>query len=453
MSAGARRDAVRLGAAVALIAALAAAARSEWLQPDPSYREAQAALRAAQRDTAGHGDDIARLDTLGVALLRLGRKDDAARVFGRVMALAPHDPAAAAGLGKIALHAGRLAEAESLLALAGPDEPGAVADLYAARLRRGDWKGAAALAEDAGQPGRVTQLEALAESPPYARAGEPRAATLLWSRPHPVPLVRVKLEGESVLMALDTGASDVLVDRSAARRLSVPLQSGEWSAFWLGTRTAVRGGMVRRLEIAGAKLENVPAGVLDLGRWSLMVNPQGERVAGVIGLGALQRFTPTLDYRRNRLVLHPGGESFAAPDGAVRIPFEIWGESELMVWGAIGGGRKMAMVVQTGLPGCGVAAPSEVFEELGLKPGGVAKMIKSMGALLTGQPWTEVTAPSVAVGPVVRNKVPGWSGAMDSAEMWRHGVRRDAILSSEFFRGRAVTFDWSRRELVFEAER
>lgn len=437
-----------LVATVAML--LAAGAHSEWLQPDPSYREAQAALRAAQRDTAGHSNDAARLDTLGVALLRLGRKDDAARAFHRVMELAPGDRAAAAGLGKIALHLDRLAEAESLLVLAGPDEPGVVADLYAARLRRGDWAGAAKLAEEAGQPGRAAQLEKLAEAPPYVLAGEPREVTLLWSRPHPVPLVRVKLEGESVLMALDTGANDIVVDRSASRRLSVPLLAGEWPTFWMGSRSAIRGAMVRRLEIGGVRMENVPAGVLDLGRWSLLVHPQGERVAGIIGLGALRRFTPTLDYQKNRLVLRPQGRPFTAGPNATRVPFEIWGENELTVWGTIGGGRRMAMVVQTGVPGCGVAAPSEVFEELGLKPGGVAKMIKSMGALLTGQSWTEVSAPTIAVGPVVKNRVPGWSGAMDSGEMWRHGVRRDAILSSDFFRGRAVTIDWARHELVFE---
>src|SRR6185503_2412228 len=352
-----------------------------------------------------HGSDVARLDTLGVALLRLGKKDDAARVFLRVMDLAPGDRSAAAGLGKIALHADRLAEAESLLTLAGPDEAGATDDLFATRLRRSDWAGAAKLAEDAGQAGRVAQLEKLAESAPYAMPGEPREVTLLWNRPHPVPLVRVKLDGQSVLMALDTGANDVMIDRSASRRLSVPLLPGEWQTFWMGSRSAVRGAMVRRLEIGGLKIENVPAGVLDLGRWTLIVNPQGERVAGIIGLGALRHFTPTLDYRRNRLVLRPAGAMFKLPEGTERVPFEIWGENELTVWGTIGGGRKMAMVIQTGLPGCGIAAPSEVFEELGLKPGGVAKMIKSMGALLTGQSWTEVSASSVAVGPVVKNRV------------------------------------------------
>jgi hypothetical protein len=50
----------------------------------------------------------------------------------------------------------------------------------------------------------------------------------------------------------------------------------------------------------------------------------------------------------------------------------------------------------------------------------------------------------------VRDRVPGWSGALDAAELWRHGVRRDALLGGEFFRGRRVTFDWEKRELLVE---
>jgi hypothetical protein len=51
------------------------------------------------------------------------------------------------------------------------------------------------------------------------------------------------------------------------------------------------------------------------------------------------------------------------------VPFEVWGESELMVYGSLAGGRRMAMMIQTGVPNCGVGAPREVMEEIGVKPG------------------------------------------------------------------------------------
>jgi hypothetical protein len=134
----------------------------------------------------------------------------------------------------------------------------------------------------------------------------------------------------------------------------------------------------------------------------------------------------------------------------VRVPFQLWGESELTVFGAIGQGRRLAMVVQTGIPGCGVGAPQDVFDEFGIKPGALAKLAKGAGQFLQGHSWGSVVVPTVTVGPIASDRLAGWSGALDSGEIWRHGVRRDALLSHDFFRDRRWTIDWERHELVFE---
>jgi hypothetical protein len=173
-------------------------------------------------------------------------------------------------------------------------------------------------------------------------------------------------------------------------------------------------------------------------------------VDGVIGINLLARFTPTLDYHKCALVLRPAGTAITAGAEALRIPFELWGERELTVYGSLNSGRRMAMVLQTGAPGCGVGAPPEVFEEVGVRPGVIARAMRSAGARLQGNSWTGVQVATVTVGPIVKDKVDGWSGALDSAELWRHGVRRDALLSSDFLRGRRMTIDWEKRELVIE---
>jgi hypothetical protein len=56
----------------------------------------------------------------------------------------------------------------------------------------------------------------------------------------------------------------------------------------------------------------------------------------------------------------------------------------------------------------------------------------------------------VSVGQESRDKVSCWIDALASAEMWRHGVRRDALLSHDFFKDRRVTIDWASHQLVFE---
>ena len=444
----------RLTAAVLALTLVTSAALAEWLQPDASYRDAQLLLRQALRDTLGHGSEPARLDTLGLALLRLGRFDEARVVFGRAREADPRDAGAAAAFGKLALFADRLAEAESLLSMAvgAGTEPAALADLYATRLRRGDYARAVEMAPQLNDQGRVPILEVLAEHPPYRVTAGPDEARVPWSKGYPVPLMRVKLNGRSVLMALDTGSRDLIIDQSFARTCDVRMLALKSLVFWDGSRIAVQNALVQRLELGGLQIEDLPAGVLGLRKWMLQVNPQSEPVAGVIGLGLLRNFTPTLDYRGQALELRRPGLPYPVGPNAQRVPFEIWGESELTVYGSLNGGRRMAMVLQSGVGGCGVAAPADVFAEIGVKPGKLSRAMKGAGSLLQGRSWTTVSVPNVAVGPLLREKVAGWSGALDPPELWKHGVRRDAILSHDFFRDQRVTIDWEKRELVVEGK-
>ena len=369
-----------LAAALALASGPPAPARADWLQPDPSFRDAQLTLRLAVRDTVGQPLTALRLDSLAVAHLRLGNLDEAQRLFARVVALAPTDETAAAGLGKIALFRGSPALAESLLAPVAGRVDGAAEDLLAARLRLGRWEAAAALAEAAGQPGRAALLRRLAEPEGAWKIQGAGTVQIPWIRCWPVPIVKAKLNGQNVLLAIDTGVADLILDPSAARRCGVTLMPEQVPVLWSGTRVAARVALVQRLELGGLRIERIPAAATSLRRWSLEANPDGERVAGVIGLNLLSRFTPTLDYQKCALVLRPAGAAITAGAGALRIPFELWGERELTVYGSLNGGRRMAMVLQTGVPGCGVGAPLEVFEEVGVRPGAIARAMRSAGS-------------------------------------------------------------------------
>jgi hypothetical protein len=438
-------------AIAAVVVLFAPPLRADWQQPDPSYRDAQFALRAAIRDTVGQGGNIARLDTLALAHLRLGHEADARKLFTRVIESNPADGAARAALAKLALFAGRPAEAESLLNGALDADDTAPLDLLAARIRLGRYADAATLADSLGLTGRADMLRQMAETTPYALSGD-TGTKLVFTRLLPLPLLRVKLNGQSVLMAVDPGAGDLLIDDYCGRQCKITGGPAATPVPWDGTRVSVKNAMVRRLEIAGLRIDNLPAGVLPLRRWGLEVNPTGERVAGVIGFGVLRRFTTVLNFKDGRLELSPLGTPLASGPDVRRVPFQLWGESEIMVRGSIGGGRQMNMIVTTGIPGCGIAAPPEVFEELGIKAGMMARMIKGAGTALAGVPWVQVSVAAVSVGPLSRDKVTGWSGAMSSSELWRHGVRRDAALSAEFFRGLKLGIDWTRHELVIEGD-
>jgi len=441
-----KRYGVVVGASLLAVLAVGRAA-ADWLAPDASLREAQMQLRYAIRDTVGHANDPALLDSLATALLRVGRVPEARKLFDRVIADKPGDPAASAGLGKLALWADRNAQAESLLVAAGDVEQ-ARAELYAARLRLGKWTDAATMCEDLQDGGRKPLLEFLANNPPMAVKGE--RARVPFDKIWPAPLLKVKLNGATVLMMVDTSTPGLLIDRMAATQGKVKLLEGQRLAAWTGSHVAVRNALVQKLGIAGIEFTNVPASVLSLAKLSLEVNLQSAPIAGVIGMEVLRHFDVTFDYRKRAFELNPHGT--AAKLQATRVPFELWGEDELTVWGSINGGRHLAMTLATGLPGGGFGAPDVVFEEHGLKSGGVSKMVAGAGSWLQGRPWAQVNVPALSVGNIAYDRVPGWAGAMEPVEMWRHGVRRDGLLGPGILLKRRVTIDWTRRDLVFESE-
>jgi hypothetical protein len=404
--------------------------------------------RMAARDTIGRSQDAARLDSLGAPLMRLAKLDEAKKVYEAALEAAPNDAQAQAALGKIALFQDRLDDAERLLAAAGA-EPGAQEDLVAARTRRGDYAQAAGVATDLGQQGRAVMLTAMAEAPVYVLRSGPEVAKLKWVRAWPTPLVRVKLNGTMVLMAIDTGASDLLIDESAARRTKVRKLAASRSEFWTGTRVSVDNAMVDKLDLGGMRLERIPAGIMPLGKWSLEVNPYGEPVAGVIGIEVLRRFLPTIDWKRHLLELRR--LDVVPPADAQRLSFELWGVNELTVYGTVGNSRRMAFVVQSGVPSCGLGAPASVFEEVGIKPGVMSRLAKNVGAFLQGRSWSSVSVPEMTIGPIAQSKMQGWVGAYDATELWRHGVRRDGLVAGDFFRDSRVTIDFRKRQLAVES--
>jgi hypothetical protein len=384
---------------------------------------------------------------LGRQLLRVGRFNDADKVMRHALVVRPDEKEMLAGLGKIALYRHDLVRAESLLTAAG-DAEGARRDLYALRLRKGDWKAAAEMAEGVGDDGHLPLLERLQSLEAYEVQPGTEKVSIGFERAYPVPLIRVKLNGQQVTAAIDPGSPYVLVDKSASNLQGLEKLPGERSVLWLGTRVAASNAIAQKLDLGGIVIANVPVAVTSLHRYSLDVNPQGRDIAVVIGFPLLEKLGVAIDFKRQRLELSRTAP--VAPSTAPRVAFERWTENQPVVWGTVGGGRRLAMMFGTGLPAAGFGAPVEVFDELGLRSGGMSNLVSGVGVALQGRPWKRCGVPTLTVGSVVGERVNGWIGAMDSGEAWREGVRLDALLGPDWFRGRRITFDWAKHEVAFQ---
>src|SRR5262249_33169874 len=142
-------------------------------------------------------------------------------------------------------------------------------ELYAARLRLGEWNAAAEMSEALQDDGRKPLLERLAGEPMRVQ-GE--RAKLVFERVWPAPLLKVRLNGATVLMMVDTGTPGVLLDHAAFVRNAVTPVDGQRLTPWAGTRVAVRNAIVQKLEIGGVTFTDVPASVLSLHKLSMEVN-------------------------------------------------------------------------------------------------------------------------------------------------------------------------------------
>jgi hypothetical protein len=169
----------RLTVVLGLGLLLPAVVLADWLAPDPSYRDAMMQLRYATRDTAGHPGDMALVDTLATALLRVGPRPAAVRARR-----SPGDPSAPAA--SAPAMGDQNARAESPLV---PRATWTVARRSVFRRACGSRSGR--------RGGDERSCRTIWRKPPARRrtadGDERRAGAALFDKIWPAPLVKVKL--------------------------------------------------------------------------------------------------------------------------------------------------------------------------------------------------------------------------------------------------------------------
>jgi hypothetical protein len=122
-----------------------------------------------------------------------------------------------------------------------------------------------------------------------------------------------------LLFMLDTGANVSAVDRTAARKLNLPVSGHGTVEGTVGT-IPVRKGHLRRIAIGSLAARNLDVTVQDL---SGALAPPGMRVDGILGFDFLQRFAVTIDYADSTLTITKGVGGMAGTAFPIAIPFEI----------------------------------------------------------------------------------------------------------------------------------
>jgi tetratricopeptide (TPR) repeat protein len=165
-------------------------------------------------------------------LFQSGKFAEAGEIYARIVAQDPNDYSAIVQLGRVALLANRLDDAQMWLERAialRPDDADAKVMLAEAFWRRDDFQQAAAALNGvdvnsnqlliAQYPAlNVAKLESFKGETPYQVQGEGQVTRVKFLKTDPLPLVSLRVNGgDEVTLFIDTGGSEVALDTELAK--------------------------------------------------------------------------------------------------------------------------------------------------------------------------------------------------------------------------------------------
>ncbi|MDP4503414.1 retropepsin-like aspartic protease [Nonomuraea turcica] len=251
-----------------------------------------------------------------------------------------------------------------------------------------------------------------------------------------LPALEGTLNGRHALIHLDTGGAFLVMGLERAAAMGVEaVPAGR--RFHGVTRTPVRTGLVRELDLGGVALTNVPVDVLPT-----LTGPQD---IVIMGTCLLRHFLPTIDVPAGHLLLAPRGHH-PPPDG-VRVPFCLWADHFMFAKGGHGP-RDLTFFVDSGLV--------HLIEDDGrIRQAAVLatrSQYRTWGIPRADLAATHLTAPHpLRLGPLEQT-AHLLSVAPGRTAPWSDfgGVRIDGLISQAFLSEYAWTLDFDRQEYTFQ---
>ena len=318
-------------------------------------------------------------------LFKAGEFAEAGEQYAKIAADYPEGYSATLQLGRIALLANRLDDAERWLKKAIDLRPGEadpkimLAETY---YRRDDFEKAAAalsginvatnqLIADQYPTLNVAKLQSFKGQTPYEVQGDGQSIRLKFLRTDPLPLVTVRVNGgDEVAFFIDTGGSEVALDTDFARELGVPQFGAVQGTFSGGQTAEVQQGRIESLTLGEWTVKNLPAVMLPLRQLSEGLGVK--QIDGIIGTTLSYHFLATLDFPKGELVLRRKNatnlEAFVAASGkSVAVPFWIASDHFMVGRGRVETLPPTFLFVDTGLAGAGVKLAESVIKQAGIK--------------------------------------------------------------------------------------
>jgi len=391
-------------------------------------------------------------------LFQSGKFAEAGEIYARIVAQDPNDYAAIVQLGRIALLANRLDDAQMWLDRAialHPDDADAKVMLAEAFWRRDDFQKAAAALNGVDVSSNqllitqypalnVAKLESFKGETPYEVQGEGQVTRVKFLKTDPLPLVSVRVNGgDEVTFFIDTGGSEVALDTEFAKELGLPQFGDVQGTFSGGQNAKVQQTRIDSLALGDWTVKNLPAITIALRQLSESFGVK--RIDGILGTTLFYHFLTTLDYPQGELVLRRKDarsvQQFAAESstGSVAVPFWMASDHFLVGWGRVETLPPTLLFVDTGLAGAGAKLAEPVIKQAGIKlEEDKAYEGAGGGGKLRIVPYT---VSRLSFGDIEERNVPG---LYDGPFPWESsfGFNLAGMVGHDFFKPYVVTFDF-----------
>lgn len=378
-------------------------------------------------------------------LFREGKFEEAEKQFTKIIESDSKNFDAYQRLGNIALLSNRFVEAQKFLNKSlelRPNDPSAL-NLAAQMFYRQDkFDQASLLYRKIGSEAIANQLESFKGIVPYEIKSKADMTRIKFVHTDPLPLIQMKVNDQQGNFIIDTGGSEIFLDPQFAKKVGA-VDFGSANLTYGGGKQAVTGyGRVDKLTIGDFVINNVPIHLLSTQKFSAAAN--GLEVNGIVGTVLLYHFISTIDYPAGDLILQrktPATlKKFEEESQKIVIPFWMSGDHFVVAWGKINKGNPLLFLVDTGLAGGGF-----VPSELTLKESGI-QLPKGEGSEgIGGGGVVRVVAieiPKLSLGDAEESNITGFFGPFPSKLEFSEGFRIAGIISHQFFREYALTFDF-----------
>jgi len=398
-------------------------------------------------------------------LFQVGKFAEAGKLYSQIAAQNPKNYSATLRLGRIALLANRLDDAQKWLKKAITLQPGdADAKVMLAEVfyRRDDFQKAGASLNGVDVSSNkliisqyptlnVAKLESFKGQTPYELHGNGTSTRLKFLKTDPLPVVNVRVNGgDEVTFFIDTGGSEVALDTDFAKELGVPQFGAVQGTFSGGQHAEVQVGRIDTLTVGDWNHQKPAHG-------NASFAPTFERI---------KRETNRRNHRDHSAIPFPGDHGYPHGELVLRrktaksleeltrssgkrvvVPFWIASDHFMVGWGRVETRPPALLFVDTGLADAGVKLAESVIKEAGIK---LEENKASEGAGGGGKlKIVPYTVHQLSFGDIKEENVPGlYDGPFPWENMF--GFQLAGMVGHDFFKPYAVTFDFQNMQILLQ---